>query len=109
MECEACTHKANWHTYQVSKQSQSFFNFLRLIICVIRGDHYLEMDVNIHRWGNIARQAIGILFSRFGQMVNSIGFCIESVEDEEMPENLFGCGKVIKVDPVNTVRWEDLN
>jgi len=75
---------------------------------LLRGEHYLEMDVNIHRWGNLGRQAISALFSRFGQMVNAIGFCIESTTDEEMPENLFGCGKVIKLDPVNAVKWEDL-
>lgn len=76
--------------------------------CLRRGSNYLEMDVSLYTWGNLARQALNILFFRFGQMVNSIAFCIESLTDEEMPETLFGCGKLLKLDPVNAVNWEDL-
>lgn len=68
----------------------------------------MEMDINIYVWGNIARQALQILFHRFGQMVNSIGFCIESLTDEEMPETLFGCGRIIKIEPESAVNWDEL-
>lgn len=75
---------------------------------LIKGENYLEMDINMYVWGNVARQALQILFYRFSNMVNAVGFCIESLCDEEMPENLFGCGRILKLDPENCVNWDEL-
>ena len=49
------------------------------------------MDINIHKFGTVPKKALDFLFNRFDQMVISMGFCIESRIDEEMPETLFGC------------------
>ena len=51
---------------------------------------YAEMDINIHSFASVPKKALEVLFSRFEEMVIAVGFCIESREDEEMPETLFG-------------------
>lgn len=56
---------------------------------IYRGDGYIEVDVNVHNFGAAARTALQIL--RFDAMTANWGFCIESKDDSEMPEVLFGC------------------
>lgn len=50
----------------------------------------MEMDINVHEFGNVPKQALQIMFNRFDQMIISVGMCVESREDDEMPETLFG-------------------
>mmetsp|Transcript_31776 Transcript_31776/g.53595 ORF Transcript_31776/g.53595 Transcript_31776/m.53595 type:complete len:401 (+) Transcript_31776:213-1415(+) len=57
-------------------------------------NHYVEMDINIHRFASVPKRALEVMFHRFDQMVISMGFCIESREDAEMPEALFGAVQV---------------
>lgn len=56
---------------------------------VFRGESYIEMDVNVHNFGAAARTALQII--RFDIMTANWGLCIESRDDDEMPEVLFGC------------------
>jgi len=56
---------------------------------VYRGNGYIEVDTNVHNFGSPARAALQIL--RFDLMTANFGFCIESRDDSEMPEVLFGC------------------
>ena len=55
---------------------------------VFRGDGYMCIDSNVHGFGGIARSAMQIVSLETMQM--KWGFCIESREDSEMPEVLFG-------------------
>jgi hypothetical protein len=57
-----------------------------------RGQSYMEVDINIHKFSNMSKKGLEVMFNRFDQMMLSIGFCIESRDDSEMPEVLFGCG-----------------
>ena len=56
---------------------------------VYRGNGYIEVDTNVHNFGSPARAALQIL--RFDLMTANFGFCIESREESEMPEVIFGC------------------
>lgn len=63
---------------------------------LIRGDRYIEMDINVHRFNSLAKKGLQALMSRFDKLYMDIGFCIESREDKEMPEVIFGCSKLFK-------------
>ncbi len=45
----------------------------------------------MHRFANLPKKALETMFHRFDQMVICVGFCIESKDEHEMPETLFGC------------------
>lgn len=62
----------------------------------IRGKDYVEMDINVHKFSSLPKQALATMFDRFDRMLISIGFCIESIEDEEMPETLLGTVTLLK-------------
>jgi len=55
---------------------------------------YLEFDINVHRFASLPKKALQTLLSRFERMNISTAFCIESREDDELPETLFGCGSI---------------
>lgn len=71
---------------------------------LIRGDGYIEMDINVHKFGSIPKQALQALLNRFDKMYINIGFCIESREETEMPEVLFGCASLNKPS-INVPEW----
>lgn len=56
--------------------------------------NFLEMDINIHSFGSLPKKALEVMFTRFHQMQISMGFCIESRDEKEMPEVLFGCARL---------------
>jgi hypothetical protein len=68
----------------------------------------MEFDVNIYAWGNMVRQGIQTLFNSCHSMVLSYGFCIEGRHESELPENLFGCGRIIKLDPAAAIDWDEI-
>jgi len=55
-----------------------------------RGTGYVEMDINVHKFSSLPKQALATMFDRFDRMFISVGFCLESLTDEEMPETLLG-------------------
>jgi hypothetical protein len=61
---------------------------------VFRGvgsSRYLEIDIHVHKFANLAKKSIHALSSRCGLMYMQIGFVIEGRTDEELPETLFAC------------------
>lgn len=72
---------------------------------VLRGEKYIEMDINIHKFSSVPKKALEVLFNKFNQMFVSIGLCIESEEDAEMPEMLFGVITLNKIGPDKSVKW----
>jgi hypothetical protein len=67
---------------------------IRSTLSMYRGANYLEMDINIHNFGSVARS--GLQMIDFHKMAMNWGFCIESRDDDEMPEVLFGCAKLTR-------------
>ena len=63
--------------------------YIFLFVVFFRGDGYIEMDVNIHKFATAPKKALQIMMGSFDKMFISAGFCIESREDNEMPETLF--------------------
>lgn len=62
---------------------------------ISRGVGYMEINVNVHRWGYQARRGLAMLMpSAFSKMVLQIGFLVEGRVDEELPEQLLGCVQV---------------
>ena len=68
----------------------------------------MEFDINVHNFGNVPKQGLQVMFNRFDSMVISIGFCIESLTDEEMPETMFGVGTVVRPMPTEATNWDTL-
>lgn len=60
------------------------------------GRGYIEKDIHVHKFANLAKQSIHLISSRCGKMFMQIGFVIEGRSDEELPEALFGCVAVNK-------------
>lgn len=58
---------------------------------IFRGSNYMEMDIHVHKFANVAKQSIYLISSRCGVMFMQIGFVIEGRDDKELPETLFGC------------------
>ena len=58
------------------------------------GNDYIEMDINVHSFGSVPKKALQTMMSRFDRMLINVGFCIESLNDNEMPETLFGCASL---------------
>jgi hypothetical protein len=63
------------------------------------------MDINVHRFHSLPKNALSIMFHRFNSMIMTMGFCIESREDNEMPETLLGCCSLNKPSPLDAVPW----
>jgi hypothetical protein len=55
------------------------------------GSKYLEIDIHVHKFANLAKKSIHALSSRCSLMYMQIGFVIEGRTDEELPETLFAC------------------
>eukprot|EP01038_Epipyxis_sp_PR26KG_P004812 gene4812-6741_t len=68
---------------------------------------YMEMDINVHRFGSVPKKALEVLFNRFDQMVISMGFCIESREENEMPEILFGTATLHQPTHTMAYKWSN--
>jgi hypothetical protein len=58
---------------------------------IFRGQNYLEMNIHVHKFANLAKQSIYLLSSRCSQLYMQIGFVIEGRDDTELPETLFAC------------------
>jgi hypothetical protein len=63
---------------------------------IFRGSNYIEKDIHVHKFANLARQSIHLLSSRCGLMYMQIGFVIEGRSDDELPEVLIGCVAINK-------------
>lgn len=63
---------------------------------IFRGPNYLENDIHVHKFANLAKRSIHMLTSRVGSMYMQIGVVIEGRLDGELPETLIGCVGVNK-------------
>ena len=57
---------------------------------VTKGVNYIEIDINVHNFGTLARKGMEVMFENFSEMVIDLGFTIEGRLDEELPEALLG-------------------
>jgi len=62
------------------------------------GVTYLEMSVNVHSWAFLAKKSFVSLLPRFKDMKINIGFTVEALDDEEMPECILGCVSMNYID-----------
>jgi len=69
---------------------------------------YAEMDINVHRFSAMPKKGLAVMMNRFDQMDISIAFCIESREDDEMPEVLLGCSRIHRPDYTKAPHWGEL-
>jgi hypothetical protein len=58
---------------------------------IFRGTNYIEKDIHVHKFANMAKQSIFLLSSRCSKLYMQIGFVIEGKENSELPETLFAC------------------
>lgn len=58
---------------------------------LIRGKNYLEFDLHVHKFANLAKQTIHAISNRCGLMYMQIGFVVEGRDNKELPETLFAC------------------
>lgn len=63
---------------------------------LFRGPDYLEKDIHIFKFANLAKQSIHYLSSRCSQMYMQFGFLVEGRLDSELPETLIGCCAINK-------------
>jgi len=63
------------------------------------GPNYLECDVDIHRYCYMARKAAFGLMGHLKNMVVDFGIVVEGHTDDELPEQVLGCLRVVKIDP----------
>mmetsp|Transcript_2493 Transcript_2493/g.3895 ORF Transcript_2493/g.3895 Transcript_2493/m.3895 type:complete len:470 (+) Transcript_2493:230-1639(+) len=74
---------------------------------LLRGDNYVELDINVKKFGMLACKTLPLVLARQKLMVLSIGFIVESREEEEMPEAVFGALRAHKAtaDPITVPVW----
>lgn len=58
---------------------------------IFRGANYLEKDIHVHKFANMAKQSIYLLSSKCAKLYMQIGFVIEGRDNHELPETIFGC------------------
>lgn len=63
---------------------------------LFRGPNYMEFDIHVHKFQNMAKQGIHQISSLCGNMYMQVGFVIEGKDDKELPEAVFGCVAVNK-------------
>jgi len=61
-------------------------------------DNYLEVDVDVHRFCWPARKGAYSLMDQVDRMVIDMGFVVEAVADEEMPEQMLACLRISRVE-----------
>jgi len=61
---------------------------------IFRGDSYLEVNINIHKWPSYVKQCIQFMYTQSALMYLQVGFVVEGREDDELPETLFACAGV---------------
>jgi len=73
---------------------------------VHRGDGYICVDSNVHAFGGLARSGMQLI--SFDSMLMKWGFAIESRNDDEMPEVLFGTCFIDKplMEPLLLPDWD---
>jgi hypothetical protein len=63
---------------------------------LFKGPGYIEKNIHVHKFANVAKTSIHSISSKCGQMYMQIGFVIEGREETELPETLFACVAINK-------------
>ena len=58
---------------------------------------FSNLDI-VHAWAFLAKKSFVSLLPKFKEMKINVGFTIEAIEDEEMPECMLGCVSMNYVD-----------
>ena len=74
---------------------------------VDKGQHYFEMQINVHNFGAMTRLALGSLKGRFKEMAARVAFTIEGRSEDQLPELVLGCADLHNLDIVECSRWAE--
>ena len=69
------------------------------------GKPFMGFDANVHAFGGLARSALGVL--EIEDMIMEWGVCLESREEEEMPEVLIGANYLVHALNDHAVYWQN--
>lgn len=69
------------------------------------GMPFMGFDANVHAFGGLARSALGVI--DIADMIMQWGVCLESREEEEMPEVLIGSNYLVHALTDHAVYWQD--
>ena len=64
-----------------------------------------EMNVNIRLWPYLAKQGLGYLLASLDKCDLDIGFVIEGITDDELPETLLGSARLTKLKLDDCFSW----
>ena len=65
---------------------------------IFTGENYVEVDIRVHRFSYLARKGLNYLQGKFSQMIFDVGFVIEGRGEEELPEQILGAARLIRLD-----------
>jgi hypothetical protein len=71
---------------------------------MFKGPNYVEYDVNVYKFGVMARKGFNSYLSMFKDLDLSVGFVIQAGPDEEQPENILGCARIMYPNHVDLPR-----
>jgi hypothetical protein len=63
-----------------------------------RGQHYFEIDVDVHVFSYMARTGMAGVQQKMVNVIFDFAFVVEAYSDDEQPENILGCARVMRLD-----------
>ena len=64
----------------------------------VRGEGWLEVQVDCFRWRPLAKRALAKALTKANGCDLDFGFALEGRLDEELPERLLGAARIAKLD-----------
>ncbi|EQC31869.1 hypothetical protein, variant [Saprolegnia diclina VS20] len=61
-------------------------------------EHFTEIDVDVHMFSLVARTGINSLVDKTAKMVIDMCFVLQGETDDELPEHILGCARMVRVD-----------